>query len=280
MPVLVVACALMVAGCSDPGPAPQELVMGSTADTPSRVATAIYAGALRGAGAAVSDEHPVADYGGLLDQMDNRTVDLFPAWSGELLAQLDPGASGRTSEDVYNQLNQALPQGVSAGDATTVQNKPLVFVSSDLAATADIDELAECAALPAGLPLVTVVEPSQQTVSELAGAGCAFGPARVMDAQAAVAEVAAGRAAGLFSALGVVADDAGLQGLDDGNDAMRAQDLVPIFRTAALSRTLFRAMNKVAGELTTADLTTMAAEVDGGAELSGVATRWLGEHSL
>ncbi len=65
-----------------------------------------------------------------------------------------------------------------------------------------------------------------------------------------------------------------------GNDAMRAQDLVPIFRTAALSRTLFRAMNKVAGELTTADLTTMAAEVDGGAELSGVATRWLGEHSL
>ncbi|PZT97956.1 MAG: glycine/betaine ABC transporter substrate-binding protein [Gordonia sp. (in: high G+C Gram-positive bacteria)] len=256
-PVLVVACALMVSGCSDPGPAPQELVMGSTADTASRVATAIYAGALRGAGAAVSDEHPVADYGGLLDQMDNRTVDLFPAWSGELLAQLDPGASGRTSEDVYNQLNQALPQGVSAGDATTVQNKPLVFVSSDLAA-----------------------EPAPQTVSDLAGAGCAFGPARVMDAQAAVAEVAAGRAAGLFSALGVVADDAGLQGLDDGNDAMRAQDLVPIFRTAALSRTLFRAMNKVAGELTTADLTTMAAEVDGGAELSGVATRWLGEHSL
>jgi osmoprotectant transport system substrate-binding protein len=254
--------------------------MGSKADTSSRVAAAIYAGALRGAGAVVSDEHPVSDYGGLLDQMDDRAVDLFPAWSGELLAQLDPGATGRTSDDVYNQLNQALPQGVSAGDATTVQNKPLVFVSSALATAADADELAECSRLPAGLPLVTIAEPAPQTIDELVGAGCVFGPTRVLDAQAAVAEVAAGRAAGLFSALGVVADDAGLQGLDDGNDAMRAQDLVPIFRTAALSRTLFRAMNKVAGELTTADLTTMAAEVDGGAELPVVATRWLGEHSL
>jgi osmoprotectant transport system substrate-binding protein len=228
----------------------------------------------------VSDEHPVAEYGGLIDQMDNRTLDLMPAWSGELLGRLDPGATGRTSEDVYNQLNQALPQGISAGDPTTVQNKPLVFVSNTLATATGVDELAECSRLPAGLALVTVAEPAPQTLADLGAAGCVFGPTQVLDTEAAVAEVAAGRAAGLFSALGVVSDDAGLQGLDDGADALRAQDLVPIYRTAGLTRTLLRAVNKVAGELTTADLTAMSAEVDGGADLSGVASRWLGEHSI
>jgi osmoprotectant transport system substrate-binding protein len=271
---------LTLAGCSDPGPAAQQLRTGSTADTPSRVAAAVYAGALRGAGGDVSDEHPVADYRGLIDEMDNRTLDLMPAWSGDLLGQLDPGATGRTSEEVYSQLNQALPQGISAGDPTTVQNKPLVFISSVLATTTGVDELAECSRLPTGLGLVTVVEPAAQTLAELRAAGCVFGPIQVLDAEAAVAEVAAGRAAGLFSSLGVVSDDAGLQGLDDGGDAMRAQDLVPIYRTAGLTRTLLRAVNKVAGELTTADLTAMAAEVDGGADLSGVASRWLGEHSI
>jgi osmoprotectant transport system substrate-binding protein len=271
---------LALAGCSEPGPAAQVLTTGSTGDTPSRVATTIYADALRSAGADVSDVHPVADYRGLIDGMDHRSVDLMPAWSGELLGQLDPRASGRSSDDVYDQLNQALPQGVSAGDSTTVQNKPLVFVSSELAGAAGVDELAECSRLPAGMPLVSVAEPSPQILADLGGAGCVFGPPRVLDAETAVSEVAAGRAAGLFSALGVVADDAGLQGLDDGTDAMRAQDLVPIYRTASLSGALLRAVNKVAGELTTADLTAMAAEVDGGAELTAVASRWLGEHSI
>ncbi|PXW29946.1 UNVERIFIED_CONTAM: glycine betaine/choline ABC-type transport system substrate-binding protein [Williamsia faeni] len=275
---LVLTGALVLAGCSEPGPAAQPLVTGSTADTPSRVVTAIYAGALRNAGADVSDDHPVGDYGQLLEGMDDRSVDLMPAWSGELLGQLNPGAAGRSSEDVYSELNQALPQGVSVGDATSVQNKQLVYVSAELATAADADELADCGRLPAGLPLVAVAEPAPVTLTELAGAGCAFAPPVVLTDDEAIAEVAAGRAAGLFSALGVVGDDSGLQALTDATDTMRAQDLVPVFRTAALDRNLFRAMNKVAGELTTADLTTMAAEVDGGAEVSAVAGRWLAEH--
>lgn len=276
----MVVLILTLSGCSDSGPTPQALVTGSTPDTPSRVAAAIYAGALRNAGADVSDEYPVGSDAELLGKMDDRSLDLIPAWSGDLLGQLDPGATGLSTDDVYNQLNQALPQGISAGDATSVQNKPLVFVSTALATSSGVDELTECSRLPAGLPLVTIDDPDPVTLSQLTGAGCAFGPPQRLDPQQAVAEVAAGRAAGLFSALGVVGDDAGLQGLADTDDALRAQDLVPVFRTAALSRTLFRAMNKVAGELTTADLTTMAGEVDGGGDLNAVAGRWLGEHSL
>ncbi len=280
LPVLALASALILAGCSDAGPVPRALVTGSTPDTPSRVATAIYAGALGNAGADVSGEHPVGSNGELLEQMDDRSLDVMPAWSGELLGELDPGATGRSSEDVYNQLNKALPQGVSAGDATSVQNTPLVFVSTALAESADVDELPECSRLPAGLPLVTIDELDPATLGQLSAAGCTFGPPQRLGAEEARAEVAAGRAAGLFSALEAAAGDAELQGLADTGDAVRAQDLVPVFRSAALSRTLFRAMNKVAGELTTADLTAMARVVDGGGDLNAVAGRWLGEHSL
>lgn len=280
LPGLALALALVLAGCSDSGPTQKPLVTGSTSDTPSRVAAAIYAGALRNAGADVSDEHPVGNGSELFEKMDDRSLDLVPAWSGELLGQLDPGATGLSTDDVYNQLNQALPQGVSVGDATSVQDKSLVFVSATLATSSDVDELSECSRLPADLPLVTIDRPDPVTLDRLAGAGCRFGPPRQLGAQEALAEVTQGKAAGLFSALGVVADGSGLQGLADTDDALRAQDLVPVFRTAALNRTLFRAMNKVAGELTTADLTTMAVEVDGGAELNAVAGRWLGEHSL
>lgn len=280
LPALTLAGALLVAGCADPGPTPQALVTGSTADTPSRVAAVIYAGALRGAGAVVSAEHPVGTDAELLDELDDRSLDLMPAWSGELLGQLDPGTTALSTEDVYAQLNQALPQGVSAGDVTSVANKPLVFVAESLATSAGVDELTECARLPAGLPLVTIDEPDPDIAAALSAAGCGFAPPNQLDAQAAVAEVAAGRAAGLFPPLPVVADDSGLQGLADTGDVLRAEDLVPVFRTASLSRVLFQAMNKVAGELTTADLTTMSREVDGGADISTVAQRWLGEHSL
>jgi osmoprotectant transport system substrate-binding protein len=204
----------------------------------------------------------------------------MPAWSGGLLGRLDPNATALSAEDVYDQLNQALPQGVSTGDVTSVANKPLVFVAQSLAASAGVDELGECARLPAGLPLVTIAEPEPEVEAQLRAAGCGFGAPAQLDEQTAITEVAAGRAAGLFSPLGVVADDSGLQGLADTADVVRAEDLIPVFRTAALNRGLFQVMNKVAGELTTADLTTMSREVDGGAEVSTVTRRWLGEHSL
>ncbi|WP_207844130.1 glycine betaine ABC transporter substrate-binding protein [Williamsia soli] len=280
LPALALVAALLVAGCAESGPAPQALVTGSTADTPSRVAAAIYAGALRGAGAQVSAEHPVGTDAELLGKLDDRSLDLIPAWSGELLGQLDPGTAALSADDVYAQLNKALPQGVSAGDVTSVANKPLVFVAESLATSAGVDELAECARLPVGIPLVTIDEPTPDIVAALSAAGCGFAPPRQLDAQTAVAEVAAGRAVGLFPPLSVAADDSGLQGLADTGDVLRAEDLVPVFRTASLSRGLFQTMNKVAGELTTADLTTMSREVDGGAEISTVAQRWLGEHSL
>ena len=60
----------------------------------------------------------------------------------------------------------------------------------------------------------------------------------------------------------------------------RAEVLVPVYRSAALSRDDVKTINKVAGEITTGDLATMAARVQRGDDPRELAVTWLGEHGL
>ena len=60
----------------------------------------------------------------------------------------------------------------------------------------------------------------------------------------------------------------------------RAQNLVPVYRTAALTRSEVKQINRVAGEITTADLAELARRADAGAKPRDLAAGWLGEHGL
>ncbi|MBD0023309.1 hypothetical protein GII33_07775 [Gordonia pseudamarae] len=65
-----------------------------------------------------------------------------------------------------------------------------------------------------------------------------------------------------------------------GEPAPRAQVLVPVYRSAALSRKDMKTVNKVAGELTTADLEALADRAAQGGEPGDLAAAWLTEHGL
>src|SRR5690625_3170755 len=71
--------AVLVVGCSGPA-VPATLAVGATGDVQSVVLAHLYAGALRGAGAAVRVE-TVADP---LAQLDSGAVDVVPAFTGEV----------------------------------------------------------------------------------------------------------------------------------------------------------------------------------------------------
>ena len=60
----------------------------------------------------------------------------------------------------------------------------------------------------------------------------------------------------------------------------RAQNLVPVYRTAALTRSEVKQINRVAGEITTADLAELARRADAGTKPRDLAAGWLGEHGL
>ncbi|MFE0749831.1 glycine/betaine ABC transporter substrate-binding protein [Gordonia sp. NPDC058843] len=310
---LILVLAVVIAGCADDSSSPPRgLVIGSSDEPAMRVMAEVYAGALRNSGSVVSGDQLRGDAPVLLDEMDRAELDLFPAFTGDLLTMLSPSSTAIGAEDVYRDLNSSLPQGVSVGDETPVSAAPQIFVSTTLAGDVGATGLDDCARLPSGLPVVATAEPDEITVRAFADAGCVFGPVEVAATSEEVLErVAGGTAVGLLTPLEIAGEDAdgassevqalrtapGAGDTAEGPDARaagaeptraeqadqsgpRAEVLVPVFRSAALNRDQVKAMNKVAGEITTADLATMAADVETGADPRDVALAWLGEHGL
>lgn len=303
---MIVALLLAVAACSTSTSADRSsLVIGATPGVPAAVVADIYRQVLRSAGASVADDTTVGDYGRLLDDVDGGRVSMFGAFDGDLLTRLAPSSTATSPEDVYTDLNRALPQGISVGDPTTVTDQVQVVVAASLASSADVDALSECARLPEGLPLVGDRDLDAATASALTAAGCRFAPYRRLESvDAVLAEVRTGRAAGVVSPLSAAGTAADLTSLtpaatateDSGSGgttptsaavaapdptAIRAQILVPVYSSGALTRDQVRTMNKVAGELTTADLATMAQRVaQRQATRSAVVGGWLAEHGF
>lgn len=303
---LIVALLLAAAACStSTSPDRSSLVIGATAGVPAAVVADIYRQVLRSAGASVADDTAVGDYGRLLDDVDGGRVSMFGAFDGDLLTRLAPSSTATSPDDVYTDLNRALPQGVSVGDPTTVSDQVQVVVSASVASASGVDALSECSRLPAGLPLVGDRDMDAATASALSAAGCRFAPYRRLDSvDAVLSEVRGGRAAGVVSPLSAAGTATDLTSLtpaaaaaEDSSSggstptsaavaapdptAIRAQILVPVYSSGALTRDQVRTMNKVAGELTTADLATMAQRVaQRQATRSAVVGGWLAEHGF
>ncbi|MFT4041871.1 MAG: glycine betaine ABC transporter substrate-binding protein [Gordonia sp. (in: high G+C Gram-positive bacteria)] len=298
-----------IVGCSDTASSDRTLVVGSADDPAMRVMAQIYAGALRDIGATVSMKDRAGSSGAvsdaaLLTDMDGARVDLFPAFTGRLLHALAPEVDSVASADVYTDLNRSLPQGVSVGDVTPVSVAPQLFVATTLAVSAAARTLAECGRLPAGLPVVLVGAPDPATLTAFTSVGCRLGaPEIVTSAQEAIRRAATGRAVAILDALD--AADATASVTESAVTALRAasvvsaqapatgdatstspaagpraQDLVPVYRTAVLTEDEVKQVNKIAGEISTADLAALARKVRSGANPHQVAVAWLAEHGL
>jgi osmoprotectant transport system substrate-binding protein len=298
----IVTLLLAVSACATSTAAPSTpLVIGATPGVPAAVVADIYRQVLRSAGATVADDTTVGDYGRLLDGLDGGRVSMFGAFDGDLLSRLAPSSTATSPDDVYSDLNRALPQGVSVGDPTPVSDQVQVVVTAALASSVGVDALTECGRLPVGLPLVGDRDLDGPTASALTAAGCRFAPYRRLDSvDAVLAEVRGGRAAGVVSPLSAAGTATDLTALAPAAEqsgsgptatsttptrvdpaAIRAQVLVPVYASGALTRDQVRTMNKVAGELTTADLATMAQRVSlGEATRSAVVAGWLAEHGF
>lgn len=302
----VCALAATLLACSEDSSPGREVTLGAPDSSAMIVMAQVYGGALRHAGSRVASEIHTGGYRQLLDEMDTLDVDLFPAFSGRLLTQLAPQLEPRTAEQVYTDLNRSLPQGVSVGDATMVTGTPQVFVAASMADDRQVSDLADCDRLPVGLPVVMVGAPQQGVVATFTAAGCRFGPVQSVDSVTAAAEqIASGQAVGILTPLDVAGDDA--EGKVGDIRALRVsaadikastaasaepsataavavgprpEELVPVYRSAALTLDEVKTINVVAGEMTTADLATLAREADSGADPADLAAEWLAEHGL
>ncbi len=95
-------------------PASGVITVGSAESPDSRVLAEIYAAVLRGTGASV-DTVGLAE-GEDLAALDAGEVDVLPEYMGGLLLRLQPGADAIEPDEVFEELNRSLPQGLSVSD--------------------------------------------------------------------------------------------------------------------------------------------------------------------
>jgi glycine betaine/choline ABC-type transport system substrate-binding protein len=253
----------------------QEVVVGSGPDSESKLLAAIYLAALRAYGFAARAD-VAADP---LASLDSGAFTVAPAFTGQVLQTLQPGAPVLSDAQVYRAMIGALPEGVAAGDyATAAEDKPVLLVTQPTAHAWGGNELSalpkHCEGLVVGM--VAGFRPPSSVGS------CRLpAPREFPDEGALFAELRAGRLTAAWTTTADPGIPADLVPLADGKPALiQAENVVPLYRRNALSDRQLLSINEIAGVLDTAGLAEMRRQVAGGADPQAVAGAWLAEHPL
>jgi glycine betaine/choline ABC-type transport system substrate-binding protein len=271
---LLLAALLAVAGCGERRPAP-ELVVGSQ----SSLLAAIYTSALRSYGFAARPEtapDPMA-------KLDSGAFTVVPAFTGQTLQLLQPGAVAMSDAAVYRAMIAALPEGVLAGDyATAAEDKPVLLVTQATAkAWGGHDLTADLSTLPAHCDGLAIGAVTGFHAPAAVGSCRLPVPREFPSEDALFAAVRAGQPPAGWTTTADPNSPGDLVALADGKPALiRAENVVPLYRRNALSDRQLLAINEVAGVLDTAALADMRRQVAGGADPQAVAGGWLAEHPL
>jgi osmoprotectant transport system substrate-binding protein len=270
----VLLAVLLIAGCGAAAPPAPSIAVGAGPGAESTLLAHLYAAALRSYGSPAHVEpspDPVAD-------LDTGDVEAVPGFTGRLLVRFDPNAAARAAEQVYRSMISALPEGIGAGDyAQSAEDKPALAVTESTAQKWGKRDVAALVQHCRGLTVGTVVGDR----SPAAVATCRF-PAAVEfpDAATLVGALRSGRVDAAWTSTAIPEKPDGVVVLTDRTSAIRAENVVPLYRRNELNERQVLALDEIAGELDTGSLADMLGKVAKGKDPGAVADEWLAAHPL
>ncbi|QBS41119.1 glycine betaine ABC transporter substrate-binding protein [Nocardia sp. CS682] len=283
--LLVVATAALAVSCGN-GAQGARITVGAGDSIESGLLAEIYAGALARTGARTSIEARLGGRADYLAALDAGRVDLVGEHNGALLAFLDTTAPDRTPDHVRKALSKSLPEGLVVTDAADGTDlRPRVVLGSAAAARDNVrtvgDLVPRCGTLTIGVapvPDLIALPPALEQVTDCA-ATVRFPDAAALRKALLDGQVHAGLLTGPPAVVPGSTD--GLTILSDADYALRAENVLPLFRKGVLDEVQIKKLNYVAGELTTDELAAMIRGVrDEGAKPAELARKWLDDHSL
>lgn len=157
----VVGAALALSGCAagdplDPGTdegSSQTIVVGSQAYYSNEIIAEIYAQALENAGFDVDRKFQIGQRDAYLPSLESGEVDLFPEYTGNLLQFYSPDTTATTSDDVYAELVEALPEGLVVLDQSSATDQDSYNVTAAFAAENGLESLGDLAGVTVPLTL-------------------------------------------------------------------------------------------------------------------------------
>lgn len=158
----VVGVALALSGCASGDPleepgtdegSSETITVGSQAYYSNEIIAEIYAQALENAGFTVDRQFQIGQRDAYLPSLENGDVDLFPEYTGNLLQFYSPDTTATTADDVYAELADALPEGLTVLDQATATDQDSYNVTADFASENNLESLADLASVTVPLTL-------------------------------------------------------------------------------------------------------------------------------
>jgi osmoprotectant transport system substrate-binding protein len=159
---VVVGAALALSGCasgdpldsgSDDSGSSETITVGSQAYYSNEIIAEIYAQALENAGFTVERQFQIGQRDAYLPSLENGDVDLFPEYTGNLLQFYSPDTTATTSDDVYAELKDALPEGLTVLDQASATDQDSYNVTKEFADANKLESLEDLAAVTVPLTL-------------------------------------------------------------------------------------------------------------------------------
>jgi len=160
--VVMVGAALALSGCASGDPLDagtndaadgDTIVIGSQAYYSNEIIAEIYAQALENAGVEVERKFNIGQRDAYLPELEAGTVSLFPEYSGNLLQFYSPDTTATSSDDVYAELKDALPKGLTVLDQSPATDQDSYNVTKEFADANNITTIASLADVKVPLTL-------------------------------------------------------------------------------------------------------------------------------
>lgn len=286
----------VIAGVSVAGCASQSSIVPAHEDTPVVVIETasfaeveivghIYGNALKRQGWRVQPRPQSGTQAEAVESVTNGEATFTVGFTGELLQMFDPASPATAADEVYPAMMAALPEGVTAADPAPAEDTPAYAVTRNTSESYGLRTMSDLAGRCGEFTLGArreVLADAELSTSVGQTYDCAFanrvalGPnPRTVSEALRSGEIGVG----VVRSADPVLHPEDMMVLDDDDNAITAQNIVPVFRKGSLSEDQLALVNRVSGELTTDDVRELLLGVEfGTAPPVSLADFWLDEH--
>ncbi len=293
---VAVGAALALAGCASGNPLEGDatdgsggdgggsdaIVVGSQAYYSNEIIAEIYAQALEEAGFTVERQFQIGQRDAYIPALQDGEVDVFPEYTGNLLQFYDPETTATLPDDVYAELQDALPEGLTVLDQSPATDQDSYNVTQAFADQYDVASIADLAnvdvPLTLGGPPELEARPYGPTgLKDKYGLDVTFSATGETTVDALVAGTI--NVANVFSADPRI-ESAGLVTLEDPEGLFLASNVVPLVN-ADIADEVADVLDPISAALTPEGLVALnVRSVDEKESSETIATAWLEDNGF
>ncbi|WP_210481039.1 ABC transporter substrate-binding protein [Naasia sp. SYSU D00948] len=294
---VAVGAALALAGCGsgDPleggsaggpqgeaTPSDETIVVGSQAYYSNEIIAEIFAQALEDAGFTVERQFQIGQRDAYLPALESGEVDVIPEYTGNLLQYYDPETQATKSDEVYAELEDALPEELAVLNQSPATDQDSYNVTQAFADQYGLESIADLANVDVPLTLGGPPELEERPygpagLKNVYGIDVAFTATGETTVDALVAGTV--NVANVFSADPRI-ESANLRTLEDPEGLFLASHVVPLIN-ADLVEELQNVLNPISEALTPEGLIQLNVQsVDEKQSSEDIAAAWLEENGL